>query len=165
MPIGHDKTGRTRRGRRSKLFDGEGFMPLPKSLLGSIAWRGLNSPGRRFVDFLMFEHVSHAGTENGFLKAPYTQLEEFGISSRDISGAIDVALTFGIGERTKEGERLAGKRGVALYAFPWLPRADGLPQSYPYRLISAKDVADYYATIKLMRRLRAERRRRGTVEI
>ena len=54
---------------------------LPLSLLTSLAWRSLSLNARRFVEFLMIEHMRHGGKANGKLLAPRRQLEQFGIGS------------------------------------------------------------------------------------
>jgi hypothetical protein len=55
----------------------EPFVMLPRSLIQSDAWRSAGINARRFVDFLLLEHMAHGGKENGKLKAPYRQLEQF----------------------------------------------------------------------------------------
>ena len=68
--------------------DGEPWVWLPRSLLHSMAWRGQSINCRRLIEFLMAEHMAHAGQENGQLVAPYRQLEEWGIGHRHIAPAI-----------------------------------------------------------------------------
>ena len=52
------------------------FIMLPRDLLESDAWRGLGINARRFLDFLMIEHLRHGGKHNGYLLAPQRQLED-----------------------------------------------------------------------------------------
>ena len=56
---------------------GEQFVPLTRSALDRL--RALSVRARRFVLFLMSEHLSHGGRENGYLKAPHRQLAACGI--------------------------------------------------------------------------------------
>jgi len=76
----------------------------------------LNINAQRFLDFLMIEHMRHAGQRNGFLLAPRRQLLEVGIGARHISPAIEEAERSGL---------VACKRGVgrrpSYYALTWLP--------------------------------------------
>jgi hypothetical protein len=48
----------------------EAFIKLPRRVIESEAWRSLNINARRFLDFLMIEHMSHGGRANGKLGAP-----------------------------------------------------------------------------------------------
>src|SRR5215472_15837570 len=98
----------------------EAFVKLPRTLLESEAWRSLGINGRRFLDFLMLEHMRHSGKENGSLLAPRRQLEQYGVGARYISCAIDEAERVGL---------VDCKRGVcrrpSAYALTWLPMGDG----------------------------------------
>jgi hypothetical protein len=73
----------------------EPFIMLPLSLLTSKAWRSLGVNAKRFIEFVMIEHMRHGGRENGRLPAPRRQLESFGISEHLVSGAIEEAKTLG----------------------------------------------------------------------
>jgi hypothetical protein len=68
--------------------EGEPWVWQSQSLLCSLAWRGQSINCRRLIDFLMREHMAHAGQENGQLVAPYRQLEAWGIGHRLIAPAI-----------------------------------------------------------------------------
>jgi hypothetical protein len=109
---------------------GETFVKLPRDLLESSAWRGLSINARRLLDFLMIEHLAHAGKENGFLVAPRRQLEAAGIGARHISPAIDEAIEVGL---------LDCKRGVgrrpSTYALTWLPMRAGSEPSNRWRAV------------------------------
>ena len=58
---------------------GEPFIWLTREILRSDAWRSLGINGRRFIDFLLIEHMAKGGQYNGKLKAPRHQLHAFGI--------------------------------------------------------------------------------------
>jgi hypothetical protein len=95
------------------------FLPMPQSLIASDAWRAVGLNGRRFLDFLMLEHLRHRGQRNGFLLAPRRQLEDYGIHERAVSDAIDEVERLGL---------VTVKRGVgrrpSYYALNWLLLAD-----------------------------------------
>ena len=57
---------------------------LPRSLIQSDAWRAAGINTRRFIDFLLLEHMAHGGKANGKLKAPGRQLET-SVSAADSS--------------------------------------------------------------------------------
>src|SRR5271166_386134 len=73
----------------------EAFVKLPRDLIDSDAWRALGINARRFLDFLMIEHMRHGGRANGKLLAPRRQIERFGIGSHFVSGAIEEAEHLG----------------------------------------------------------------------
>ena len=102
----------------------EPFIMLPRKLLASRAWQALGINGRRFVDFLMIEHMRHGGRQNGFLVAPHRQLEEFGIGARLVSGAIEEAERLGL----VDCRRGVGRR-PSLFELTWLPPSDGAAPS------------------------------------
>jgi hypothetical protein len=96
---------------------GEQFVPLTRSALDRL--RALGTDARRVVDFLLSEHLSHGGRENGHLKAPHRQLIGCGISSRNVRPAIDEAEAAGLIECYR-----AGMRTATLYRLTWLPVRD-----------------------------------------
>jgi len=93
---------------------------VTRDLLGSEAWRSMAVNTRKLVDFLMLEHMSQGGRENGRLMAPRQQLEAFGIGARHISPAIEEAVDLGL----VEVRRGTGRR-PSVYALTWLPLHDG----------------------------------------
>ena len=112
----------------SKAPDPRQFTKLFDELVISDAWRSAGINVRRFVDFLMHEHHSHGGNENGLLKAPYEQLAVFGVGARYIADAIRAAEDLGLVDCFRGGLRV-----VTLYALTWLPLHDGTPASDRWR--------------------------------
>jgi hypothetical protein len=100
------------------------FVKLPRTLLASAAWRSLTINARRFLDFLMIEHMRHGGKANGLLLAPWDQLEASGIGHRLVSAAIEEAERLGL----VDCRRGVGRRASA-YALTWLPLSDGTAPS------------------------------------
>jgi hypothetical protein len=92
---------------------------LPRPLLESDAWRSASINARRFIDFLMLEHLAHGGKENGKLKAPYRQLTRAGIGARLIAETIREAEELGLVYVERQGLKVA-----TLYALTWLATAD-----------------------------------------
>jgi hypothetical protein len=94
----------------------EQFVKLPRGLLESAAWQRLGINARRFLDFLMIEHMQQGGKHNGFLLAPRRQLWEFGIGEHFVSSAIEEVESAGL---------VACKRGIgrrpSYYTLIWLP--------------------------------------------
>jgi hypothetical protein len=107
---------------------GEAFVKLPRELIESAAWRALGINARRFLDFLLIEHMNHGGKANGKLLAPRRQLEQFGIGSHFISSAIDDC---------ERAQLVDCRRGVgrqpSVYSLTWLPLSDGSEPSNRWR--------------------------------
>lgn len=80
-------------------------------LLRSPAWRARSLYCVRLIEFLLLEHMAHAGTENGNLAAPYDQLVRFGLGRRYIRPAIEEAEALRLIE-----VRRGGKRGLVEHA-------------------------------------------------
>jgi hypothetical protein len=111
---------------------GEAFVKLPREVLESAAWRGLGINGRRFVDFLMIEHMRHGGKRNGFLLAPQRQLYDFGIGSHFVAGAIAEVERVGL----VECKRGTGRR-PSYYTLTWLSLSDGTAPSNRWSVVPA----------------------------
>jgi hypothetical protein len=115
---------------------GEAFVKMPRAVLESDAWHSLGINARRFVDFLMLEHMRHAGAKNGMLLAPRRQLGAAGIGSHFVSAAIEQTVSRGL-VLVKRGR---GRR-PNIYALTWLPLFDGAMPDRPWsspRLKTAK---------------------------
>ena len=88
-----------RSGREGKALrppKGEPFVWLTRELLTSAAWREMSVSTRRLIDFLMVEHMNHAGTNNGNLIATHEQLRKYGLSGNTIREAIEEAKFLGL---------------------------------------------------------------------
>ena len=101
---------------------GEAWVWMTRDLVESDAWRSMGINARRFIDFLLIEHMGKAGTQNGKLKAPHRQLEAFGIGRRLIADAIRETELLGLVEC-----RRAGQRAPSTYTLTWLPLHDDTP--------------------------------------
>ena len=98
----------------------EPFIMLPRSLLESAAWQAASINVHRLLWFLMIEHMTHGGRQNGFLVAPRKQLADFGIGAHFISAAIAEACSLGLVDCVR------GKgRAPSRYALTWLRLSDG----------------------------------------
>ena len=129
-----DSTGRSsgkvggRRGKAQKPPAGEPWCWLTREMLASQAWRSLSINARRFMDFLLIEHMNHAGTENGGLKATYQQLEQFGLHANKISAAIVDCEKAGLIASERGGMRVA-----TTYTLTWLPSRHDTPASNKWK--------------------------------
>jgi hypothetical protein len=107
---------------------GEPWVWLTRELITSDAWHSARMNVRRFIDFLSLEHMRHGGQENGKLKAPYTQLEAYGVGARYLADTIREAETLGLVDCHRGGRRVA-----TIYTLTWLPMHDGSPPSNRWR--------------------------------
>jgi len=115
-------------GKAQRPPAGEPWVWHTRELLASDAWRSLSINARRFVDFLLIEHMGHGGKNNGKLKAPYKQLQAFGIGAHQATAAICEAEDLGVVDCHRGGMRVA-----TLYAIGWLPQHDGRPAADRWR--------------------------------
>jgi hypothetical protein len=115
-------------GKAQKPPAGEPWVWQTRELLRSDAWRSLSINGRRFIDFLLIEHMSKGGRHNGKLMAPRRQLARFGISTHCLSSAITEAERLGLVDcRHGKGRR------PSVFVLTWLPMMDGSLPSNRWR--------------------------------
>jgi hypothetical protein len=115
---------------------GESFVWQTHALRTSDAWRSAGINARRFVDFLLIEHMNHGGRANGLLKAPYRQLEAFGIPSPCVAEAIREAEELGLVDCHRGGIRIA-----TTYAITWLPLHNSAGATNRWRTYRNPDLA------------------------
>jgi hypothetical protein len=86
----------------------------------------------RLIDFLLVEHMNHAGTENGNLTATYKQLQEWGIWHRHIRPAINEAVFLGL-LRVEKGGYFGGKTEGSLYRLTFYTDKNGSPPTNEWK--------------------------------
>jgi len=94
-------------------------------MLGSITFRALGIHARRILDFLLYEHASHAGRQNGNLGATYKQLGTWGVTAADVRKGLAELYVTGFVRLTHQGVRQAGGGDQSRYALTWLPTLAG----------------------------------------
>lgn len=168
QPRRTDATGRST-GRELKIglgkkWEMEGaYVRLPLHLLQSPAYRALTIPARGCLDFLMIEHLTHGGAENGNLMAPYRQLAASGVRKDSISEALHMLEAFGVIERTQYGGRQGGRANASRYGLGWLPlRGEPVPRER-YRKITVEQVAAHASELK--REREAARSKRAALRL
>ena len=133
-----DATGRSsgkRSGRARKLNSppkGEPWVWLTRELLKSAAWRARSINTVRLIEFLLVEHMNHAATENGNLKATYDQLAAHGLTRSEIRMAVEGANFLGL-IRFKRGGRWAGTNQPSTYRLTFLADRDGNPPTNEWK--------------------------------
>lgn len=101
---------------------GSSWMPITYELLNSIAWKALPINSKRLIEFLIIEHISKSRRENGYLKAPYNQLVEHGISRGKIREAISDAVSLGLIEFEAGRYKGDSKSECNLYTLTFEPK-------------------------------------------
>jgi hypothetical protein len=89
----------------------EQFVPRPRSMLESEAYRSLSLSGHRVLARIELEHLKHAGKDNGRLPVTRRDFTEYGIPARCVLNAKNELITKGFVRITKKGR--SGKNGIA----------------------------------------------------
>ena len=136
-------------GARKKLNvppKGEAWAWLPAELIRSPAWRLRSINCVRFIDFLLVEHMQHAGTENGNLKATFRQLEEWGLSGNLIASAIREAEFAGLVKTVQKGGWIPpGVLKPSTYRLTFYSDGDGTPKTNRWKAITKDDIKAWRA--------------------
>ncbi len=148
--------------------EGEQWTWVTNTMLASTTYRALSIHARRTLDFLLYEHASHGGRENGNLAATYRQLEVWGVTANDIRKGLEELYVTGFVRLTREGKRIEGQREPARYALTWLPTragsADEAPPTHDWTKVRdriARDGVGSYAQARawLAREVKTVRRK------
>lgn len=136
--------------------EGQQWFWMTKAMLGSRTFQALPLNARRILDFLIYENVSHAGTENGRLGATYAQLNAWGCTNDDIRRGLEALYVTGFVDLTYQGHQIASGGEFSRYGLTWLPtvsEAPGAPMNPPthrwlkvIERLSAERVTDARAT-------------------
>ena len=129
----------------------EPFIWHTRELLTSAAWRAQSVNCMRLLSALEVEHMNHAGTENGTLKATYDQLEVYGLTRSEIRPATEEAEFLGL-LRCDRGGRWVGTNKPSAYRLTYLADRDGNAPTNEWGHVSQ-------AQIKAWRSERADQRR------
>lgn len=123
--------------------EGTPWIWLTRDLLSSPAWRAQSINCRRFVEFLLLEHMAHAGHENGNLVATYAQLEAFGIGRRLIGAAIEEAERLKLVEVRRGLTRAHAKTNPTRFRLTFLPTRTRDDKGTEYWIAASNEWRDY----------------------
>ena len=132
-------------GRRRKLQgppEGEPWVWLTRELMCSAAFRARSVSLRRLIDFLLYEHMNHAGKENGNLKATHKQLQLWGVSKNCISNAIQEGIFLGL-LRFERGGRWGMCKTPSLFRLTFLPDQNLSPPSNEWKSRTEAEIAQW----------------------
>jgi hypothetical protein len=124
MPSGTRPVSKRVSGDLSKVGrppEGQPWTWLTSELLSSCAWRSQSINCRRLIEFLLIEHMAHAGTENGRLLATYDQLVAWGIGRRFVHQAIAQAEQLRLLEVTRGGRKKFAETHLTRFRLTFLP--------------------------------------------
>ena len=152
-----DATGRSsgkRTGRAGKAHrppKDEPWVWLTRELLVSPAWRHQSVNTARLIAFLLIEHMNHAGTENGNLKATHEQLRIYGLGANSIRDAIEEAEFLGL-VRFKRGGRWAGSNQPTQFRLTFQPDRDGNPPMNEWKRRTEEEIQRWQEDRKARRK-------------
>ncbi len=158
-------TGRSsgkRTGKEASIYrppKGEPFVWLTRELVSSPAWRSRSINCARLIDFLMVEHMNHAGTENGNLKATYDQLAAWGLTRSEICPAIEEAGFLGL-VRSMRGGRWAGTNQPSIYRLTFLADREDNPATNDWKGKTTEAIETWRKDRTQRNRARRERRQK-----
>jgi len=119
---------------------------MTNTMYSAVTFRALGINARRVLDFLLIEHGSHGGQENGRLAAPSRQLVRFGVTPDDAPRAFAELIATGFVDRTFQAPRVGASGEHSRYELTWLPTkgADGraIPPSHRWLAVTKQLAAD-----------------------
>lgn len=163
-----DATGRSSgklTGHAGKLQRPPKNMPwswLTRELLDSPAWGAMSINCRRLIDFLLIEHMNHAGRQNGVLKATYEQLVAFGLTRSEIFSAITEAELFGLIE-VEHGGRWNRTNQPSTFRLTFYADREGNPPTNRWKAITDDMIPEIRMRLKARRKGKSMPRTRTTV--
>ena len=137
----------------------EPWVWLTRELVSSPAWRCRSINCVRLIDFLMVEHMNHAGTENGNLKATYDQLVPWGLTRSEICSAIDEVEFLGL-VRFERGGRWAETNKPSTYRLTFLADREDYPPSNEWKGKTVEAIETWKQDRTQRNRKRRERRQK-----
>ena len=111
--------------------EGESWYWVTVTIAGSITFRALGIHARRILDYLLLEHASHAGLENGNLGAAYSSLAKFGVTEDDIPKGLAELMATGFIRCEHRAHRVAAGGDPSRYAITWFPTRVGTKAEAP----------------------------------
>jgi len=131
------------------------FVPLPRQLVVSTAWRAASLNARHMLDHLIEEHLRHGGKSNGILLAPRRQLEQL-IHRNAVTNTINELQRLGLID-LKPGLG----RTPSTYTLTWLPHADGSPPTDRWHQSEAENYANSLIAARKQAKTRPKRHARS----
>jgi hypothetical protein len=129
--------------RNIDLCDGP-FVTHSLKMRQSFAWRSLSNMGRRILDRLEVEHMTHGGAENGNLVCTYDDFYKAGIWRERIPSAIQECVALGFLEVTLHGGlTISDIKRPSRYRLTYLVGRGKSPDpTHDWRRIKAPKLAD-----------------------
>jgi hypothetical protein len=112
--------------------EGQPWCWISRDLIESPAWRARTIHCARLIEFLMHEHMSHGGMENGQLVAPYAQLVAWGIGRRYIKDAIREAEGLRLVVAQHGGRRAHTKAAMTRFRLTFYHTRESASGLHPY---------------------------------
>lgn len=112
--------------------DQGGWMAITRELLESAAYRSLSVNGRKALDRLIIEHISHGRTENGKLIVTHDQFYAYGVTFSSIADALD-ELAYKKLVKMRKGRAGNGTAHPTVFTLTFDGTHDGAPATNEWR--------------------------------
>jgi ribosomal protein S14 len=145
---------------------GEPWIWLSRELMESPAWRGMSINTHKFIDFLLVEHCSHGGQENGNLKATYDQLVKFGLTRKSIREAIAEGEALGlVRQKGPSIQRVPNRFRLTFYSTIFKDRMGGEPPTNDWRRVAENDIEAIHTKRRSIKQAKAAGRSQSRSQI
>lgn len=118
--------------------DQGGWIAETREFLEAAAYRTLSVNGRRLLDRLKIEHISHGRTQNGELIVPHAQFIAYGVTADLVGDAIDECSFKGL-IKVRRGRAGNGTAHPNIYTLTFDGTADGLSATNEWRIFTMDD--------------------------
>lgn len=112
--------------------DQGGWMAITRELLECAAYRSLSVNGRKALDRLIIEHISHGRSENGKLIVTHDQFYAYGVTFSSIADALDELAYKGLVKMSK-GRAGNGTAHPTIYTLTFDGTHDGAAATNEWR--------------------------------
>lgn len=127
----------------------QGYISRNYDFLSSIAMKDLSINCYRLLQFLEMEHLKKGWNNNGEIKAPYNQLEQFGIPRGYINSTIHEAEERGL-ILVARGARVNGRNYDNTYRLTYVHSSDRKP-SNEWKKFKEEDLGKLKKVLKKIR--------------
>ena len=137
---------REKKGRNKPPKD-EPWIWMTHPLMESPAWRSLSPNGRKVMDRVLIEHMSHGGSENGNLIVTHSDFAGYGVTRRLITQAINEVEFLGLAI-PKRGGRWHGTNHATKFRITWMCDRTGAPATNEWKGRTLEQIASWRAEVK-----------------
>lgn len=127
--------------------DQGGWMAITREFLESPAYRTLSVNGRKSLDRLIIEHISHGRQHNGRLTVTHEQFYAYGVTAESIADALE-ELEFKRLITMEKGRAGNGTAHATIYTLTFDGTHEGAPAANGWRSITMDDAKRWSETVR-----------------